>query len=409
MTIRNSRHIILRQHGIDYPTPANFNYLWSFGSLAGIFLAIQIVSGLFLAMHFTPHVAYAFYSVEHIMRDVNYGWLLRYIHSNGASFFFVVVYAHIGKGLYYHSYQRPYANLWRVGMIIFVLMMATAFMGYVLPWGQMSFWGATVITNLFTAVPYVGESIAIWLWGGFSVDNATLNRFFSFHFFLPFVIAAVVFLHLGLLHVAGSTNPSKLIDNPDKITFYPYFFLKDVFGLLVVLWFFSFFVFFAPNYLGHPDNYIQANPLSTPSHIVPEWYFLPFYAILRSIPDKLGGVLYMAGSILLLFYTPIRARRKRGELIINCSYPKVKPYTRFLFFMFVVWVFLLGWIGGQPVEYPFLQIGQFLTFLYFFYFILLKLLNSYEHSLLYKYLVNETVSVVFIEYLIANRLLLLWV
>ena len=399
----NSRHVILRQHAIGYPTPANFNYLWSFGSLGGVFLLIQIISGLFLSMHFVPHVFYAFYSIEHIMRDVNYGWLLRYIHSNGASFFFIMVYAHIGKGLYYHSYQRPYTNLWLAGMVIFVLMMATAFTGYVLPWGQMSFWGATVITNLFTAIPVLGKVIATWLWGGFSVDNPTLNRFFSLHFCLPFLIISVALQHLTILHVAGSTNPTKAIDNPDKITFYPYFFLKDVFGLLVILWVFSFFVFFAPNYLGHPDNYLFANPLVTPSHIVPEWYFLPFYAILRSIPDKLGGVMYMAGSILLLFYITIKPRSRMFDLIINCSYPKVKPFTRFLFFCFVVCTISLGWIGGQPVEYPFLQIGQFLTYLYFFYFIAVKILNSYEHFLIHKYLGMETLSLVFAEYLILHK------
>src|SRR5690348_2462391 len=297
----------------DYPTPKNLSYWWNFGSLAGVMLMIMIATGIFLAMQYTPSVDHAFDSVERIMRDVNYGWLMRYIHMNGASFFFIVVYIHMFRGLYYGSYKTPRELLWILGVVILLLMMATAFMGYVLPWGQMSFWGATVITNLFSAVPLVGQSIVTWLWGGFSVDNPTLNRFFSLHYLLPFVIFAVVFLHLVALHQFGSNNPVGIdITKKDKIPFHPYYTVKDGLGLAVFMLVFAFLLAYFPNTLGHPDNYIPANPLVTPPHIVPEWYFLPFYAMLRSItfnilwiiPAKLGGVMAMFGSILVLFLLP---------------------------------------------------------------------------------------------------------
>jgi quinol-cytochrome oxidoreductase complex cytochrome b subunit len=291
-------------HIIDYPTPSNLSYLWSFGSVAGLMLVIQIITGVLLAMHYTPHVDLAFISVEHIMRDVNYGWLIRYTHANGASFFFIVVYSHIFRGLYYGSYMHPREHLWCSGVIIFILMMATAFMGYVLPWGQMSFWGATVITKLFSAIPFIGDSIVQWLWGGFSVDNACLNRFFSLHFLLPFLIAGLVIVHLSLLHKDGSNNPLGIESQTDRVNFYPYFYVKDLLAFITLVLFFSFFIFYFPNDLGHPDNYIPANPMVTPAHIVPEWYFLPFYAILRSIPDKLGGVVAMGGALVVLLILP---------------------------------------------------------------------------------------------------------
>ena len=294
----------INSHIVDYPTPINLNYFWSFGSTAGICLVIQILTGVFLAMHYTPHVDLAFYSIEHIMRDVNNWWLIRYLHANGASMFFIVVYSHIFRGLYYGSFINPRGWLWASGVIIFLLMMATAFMGYVLPWGQMSFWGATVITNLFSAIPIVGASIVEWLWGGFSVSNATLNRFFSLHYLLPFLIAGLTIVHLSLLHKAGSNNPLGINKNIEAISFYPYFYVKDLLAFFLLLIMFSFFVFYYPNVLGHSDNYIEANALVTPAHIIPEWYFLPFYAILRSIPDKLGGVVAMVLAILILLFLP---------------------------------------------------------------------------------------------------------
>ena len=295
----------ISSHIIEYPTPLNLNYMWSFGSAAGICLVIQIVTGIFLAMHYTPHIDYAFSSIEHIMRDVNNGWLIRYLHANGASIFFIVVYCHIFRGLYYGSYTKPRGLLWGSGVVIFILMMATAFMGYVLPWGQMSFWGVTVITNLFSAIPFIGKSIVEWLWGGFSVDNATLNRFFSLHYLLPFLIAGMTIVHLALLHQHGSNNPLGVDTKVNKIPFYPYFYVKDLLSFFFLLWLFSLFVFFHPNAMGHPDNYIPADSLQTPAHIVPEWYFLPFYAILRAIPHKVGGVVFMGGSLVILFLLPL--------------------------------------------------------------------------------------------------------
>jgi len=349
---------IVDNHIIDYPSPINLSYAWSFGALAGICLVIQIVTGIFLAMHYTPHVDFAFSSVEHIMRDVNSGWLIRYMHANGASMFFIVVYSHIFRGLYYGSYMTPREHLWCSGVLIFLLMMATAFMGYVLPWGQMSFWGATVITNLFSAIPFVGPSIVDWLWGGFCVDNATLNRFFSLHFVLPFAIAGLVIAHIALLHKDGSNNPLGINSTTDKISFYPYFYVKDLFSLMCFILFFSIILFYFPNLLGHPDNYIPANPMSTPAHIVPEWYFLPFYAILRSIPDKLGGVAAMGGAIVILLFLPfINTSEVRSSAF--------RPIFRKSFWFFFANFLLLGWIGQEVVEHPYVLIGQIGTAFYF--------------------------------------------
>lgn len=373
---KNSLLAFIDSHIISYPTPINLNYMWSFGSTAGICLVIQIVTGIFLAMHYTPHIDYAFLSVEHIMTDVNNGWLIRYTHANGASMFFIVVYCHIFRGLYYGSYIYPRGLLWASGVIIFLLMMATAFMGYVLPWGQMSFWGATVITNLFSAIPLVGQSIVEWLWGGFSVSNATLNRFFSLHYLLPFVIAGLVLLHLSLLHKDGSNNPLGINTNVDYVPFYPYYYVKDLFAFFVFASVFAFFVFFYPNLLGHPDNYIPANPLVTPAHIVPEWYFLPFYAILRSIPDKLGGVVAMISAILVLLLLPV----------INTSEirsSKFRPIFAFFYWFLVADFVILGWIGQKPVESPYIEIGMAATVFYFvFLLILVPLIGIVEKTLI---------------------------
>lgn len=345
-------------HIINYPTPINLNYLWSFGSAAGIALVIQILTGIFLAMFYTPNIDLAFKSVEHIMRDINNGWLIRYLHANGASMFFIVVYCHIFRGLYFGSYIFPRDRLWISGIVLFLLMMATAFMGYVLPWGQMSFWGATVITNLFSAIPIVGKTIVEWLWGGFSVNNATLNRFLSLHYLLPFFIAAATIVHLSLLHKDGSNNPLGINLNVESISFYPYFYVKDLFSFLIFLILFSLFVFFSPNSLGHPDNYIVANSLVTPPHIVPEWYFLPFYAILRSIPNKLGGVIAMVSAILILILLPyINTSETRSS--------KFRPLFATLYWFFFSDFLLLGWLGQKPVEDPYIAIGLFTTVLYF--------------------------------------------
>jgi len=352
---------IVDSHLIDYPSPINLSYAWSFGSLAGICLVIQILTGIFLAMHYTPHIDLAFASVEHIMRDVNGGWLMRYMHANGASMFFIVVYCHIFRGLYYGSYMAPRELLWCSGVVIFLLMMATAFMGYVLPWGQMSFWGATVITNLFSVA---GQWVVDWLWGGFSVDNPTLNRFFSLHFLMPFLIAGMVLAHLALLHRDGSNNPLGIESSIDKISFYPYYYVKDLFSFMLFVVFFSVFLFYYPNLLGHPDNYIPANPMVTPHHIVPECYFLPFYAILRSIPDKLGGVLAMGGAIVILLFLPfINTSEVRSSTF--------RPIYRKLFWFIFADFLLLGWIGQEVVEYPFEQIGLAATVFYFLYFLVL--------------------------------------
>ena len=361
----------------SFPTPRNFNYFWNFGALAMVNLMIMIATGIFLAMHYTPHTAYAFDSVERIMRDVNFGWLIRYVHANGASMFFIVVYVHIWRGLYYGSYKAPRELLWMLGVVIFLLMMATAFMGYVLPWGQMSFWGATVITNLFSAFPIVGEWIVQLLWGGFSVDNPTLNRFFSLHYLLPFVIVGVVFLHVVALHITGSNNPLGIEPKgpQDTLPFHPYYTAKDSFGLVIYFIVFAGLVFFAPNYLGHPDNYIPADPLVTPAHIVPEWYFLPFYAILRAVPNKLGGVLLMFASIAVLFVlpwldsSPVRSMRFR-------------PIARIAFLLWTVAFFVLLYCGGMPAEEPYVTISRIATAYYFAYFlVILPLLGRMERPL----------------------------
>lgn len=356
---------IFNNHLVDYPSPVNVNYMWSIGSLAGICLAIQIISGVFLAMHYVPHIDHAFLSVEHIMRDVNNGWLFRYVHANGASMMFIALYIHMAKHLYYGSYMRPRHGLWITGVIIFLLTVITAFMGYVLPWGQMSFWGATVITNLFTAVPIIGKFIVSLLWGGFAVDNPTLNRFLSLHFLLPFVLAGLSILHLILLHTDGNNNPLGINSKFHFTFFYPYFYTKDLFALFAYLVMYMTFVFFFPNVLGDADNYIMANSLVTPTHIVPEWYLLPFYAILRSIPDKLGGVLTMGGAFVALVLLPFLTPR----LTIKSSV--FRPITRILFWFNSMNIMLLCWIGQQVVEYPFIEIGQISTFFYFFYFLIL--------------------------------------
>ncbi len=340
--------------GSGYPTPKNLSYWWNFGSLAGLVLVIQIATGIVLAMHYTPHVDMAFASVERIMRDVNFGWLIRYVHANGASAFFVVVYIHIFRGLYYGSYREPRELLWIIGVIILLCMMATAFMGYVLPWGQMSFWGATVITNLFSAVPLVGDAIVSWLWGGFSVDNPTLQRFYSLHYLLPFVIVGLVVLHIWALHRFGSNNPLGIDTKGDKdtIPFHPYYTVKDLFGMGVFFIIFFAFVFYAPNYLGHPDNYIPADPLVTPAHIVPEWYFLPFYAILRSItfdvlfiPAKLMGVILMFASILVLLILPWLDRSPVRSA-------KFRPIYKQVFWLLLVVTVILGIVGAKTPSDP---------------------------------------------------------
>ena len=366
-----------------YPTPKNLNYWWNFGSLAGITLVVMILSGIFLAMHYDPSAAHAFDSVEYIMRNVNYGWFMRYLHANGATMFFIVVYIHLFRGLYYGSYKSPRELLWILGVVILLLMMATAFMGYVLPWGQMSYWGATVITNLFSVFPF-GESIVEWLWGGFSVDSPTLNRFFVLHYLLPFFIVGVVMLHIMALHQHGSNNPLGIErkEPRDSIPFHPYYTVKDLFGLGVFGLVWSYFVFFNPNFFGEPDNYIPANPLVTPPHIVPEWYFLPFYAILRSIPNKLIGVLAMFGSVFVLFFIPWLDRSK----VRSATF---RPLYKWFFWSFVVDCFILGYVGANSPDYIHVHfggisnqvLGQFTTLLYFaFFFGALPLLGIFEKT-----------------------------
>jgi ubiquinol-cytochrome c reductase cytochrome b subunit len=362
---------------VAYPTPRNLNYWWTFGAILSMMLIVQILTGVVLVMHYTPHVSMAFNSVEHIMRDVNWGWFLRYAHANGASMFFVAVYVHMLRGLYYGSYKAPREVLWILGVIIFLLMMATAFMGYVLPWGQMSFWGATVITNLFSAIPLVGDAITTWLWGGYSVDNPTLNRFFSLHYLLPFMIAAVVALHVWALHVVGQNNPTGVeVKNIEKDTvpFTPYATLKDAFGMCAFLLFYSWFIFYVPNFLGHADNYIQANPQVTPAHIVPEWYFLPFYAILRAIPDKLGGVIAMFGSIAVLAFLPWLDTSK----VRSGTY---RPIFKVFFWFFVVCCVGLGYLGAMPAEGGYITAARILTFFYFAFFLFaLPALGFFEET-----------------------------
>ncbi|RST63752.1 cytochrome b [Candidatus Aquarickettsia rohweri] len=362
------------KHSADYRVPKNLNYAWNFGSLAGIALLLQIVTGLFLAMQYTPHVKMAFDSVENIMRNVNYGWLLRYTHAVGASMFFASIYIHIGRGLYYGSYKSPREMVWFFGIFIFVATMATAFMGYVLPWGQMSYWGANVITNLFSAVPFIGDDIVVWLWGGFSVDNPTLNRFFALHFLLPFVIVGLVIIHIVALHVHGSNNPTgvEIKSKKDSIPFHPYYTVKDFFGFGIFFMIYFYFVFFKPNVLGHPDNYIEANPLVTPAHIVPEWYFLPFYAILRSIPDKLGGVIAMFGAILILFALSWLDSCK----VKSANY---RPLFRIFTYLFFINFLILGYLGGEVAEEPYITFSQISTIWYFVHLlVILPLLAKFE-------------------------------
>ena len=367
---------VFNNHAINYPTPINLHYAWNFGFLSLICLFIQILSGIFLAMHYSPSIDLAFASVEHIMRDVNFGWLLRYIHSNGASVFFMVVYIHILRSLYYGSYTSPRHIVWMFGVIIFLLMIITAFVGYVLPWGQMSLWGATVITNLLTVIPVAGNLIVEWIWGGFSVDNPTLNRFFSFHYLLPFILIGLSIIHIATLHQDGSGNPLGIDSKIDKIAFYPYFVIKDFLSLVLFILFFSVFIYFSPNLLGHPDNYVEANAMITPIHIVPEWYFLPFYAILRSIPDKLWGVIMMLSSILVLLCLPlIHSTEIRSS--------RFRPLYKFTYWLIVSCCLVLGWIGEMPVEAPYILIGQIASIYYFFHFlIILPILGKLETFLL---------------------------
>nr|WRI60639.1 cytochrome b [Hylomys vorax] len=341
---------------IDLPAPSNISSWWNFGSLLGLCLIIQILTGLFLAMHYTSDTTTAFSSVTHICRDVNYGWLIRYLHANGASMFFICLFIHIGRGLYYGSFLM--LETWNIGVILLLSVMATAFMGYVLPWGQMSFWGATVITNLLSAIPYIGTDLVQWIWGGFSVDKATLTRFFAFHFILPFIILALAMIHLLFLHETGSNNPSGLNSDSDKIPFHPYYTYKDILGGMFLTLLFLILVLFFPDLLGDPDNYTPANPLNTPPHIKPEWYFLFAYAILRSIPNKLGGVVALILSILILMLTPLLHTAKQRSMMF-------RPISQCLFWLLVADLLTLTWIGGQPVEYPFILIGQLASIMYF--------------------------------------------
>ena len=365
---------LMRGSFVDFPTPKNLNYWWTFGGILFFVLIAQILTGIVLVMHYTPSTDAAFDSVEHIMRDVNFGWLLRYLHSNGASMFFIAVYIHIFRGLYYGSYKAPREISWILGVIIFLIMMATAFMGYVLPWGQMSFWGATVITNLFSALPLVGETIVTWLWGGFAVDNPTLNRFFSLHYLLPFMIFGVVILHVWAFHTTGNNNPTGIQpkSKQDTLPFHPYYTMKDLFAIVVFMIFFAWFVFYTPNYMGHPDNYIEANPLVTPAHIVPEWYFLPFYAILRAVPDKLGGVIAMFGAIAVLFVLPWLDTSK----IRSGTY---RPLFKQFFWIFAANCVALGYLGAMPAEGWYVIFSRIFTIYYFAHFlVILPLLGFLE-------------------------------
>nr|ADW41323.1 cytochrome b [Drosophila littoralis] len=358
---------------VDLPAPINISSWWNFGSLLGLCLIIQILTGLFLAMHYTADVNLAFNSVNHICRDVNYGWLLRTMHANGASFFFICIYLHVGRGIYYGSYL--FTPTWMIGVIILFLVMGTAFMGYVLPWGQMSFWGATVITNLLSAVPYLGIDLVQWVWGGFAVDNATLTRFFTFHFILPFIVLAMTMIHLLFLHQTGSNNPIGLNSNSDKIPFHPYFTYKDIVGFIIMIFLLISLILINPNLLGDPDNFIPANPLVTPAHIQPEWYFLFAYAILRSIPNKLGGVIALVLSIAILMILPFYSLSKFRGI-------QFYPINQILFWIMVVTVILLTWIGARPVEEPYVLIGQILTVIYFLYYLVNPLVNKWWDNLL---------------------------
>nr|YP_010167005.1 cytochrome b [Arctia plantaginis]QRW36447.1 cytochrome b [Arctia plantaginis] len=374
--LRKTHPIIKILNGslIDLPSPSNISYWWNFGSLLAFCLIIQILTGLFLTMYYTANIELAFYSVNYICRNVNYGWLIRTLHANGASFFFICIYLHIGRGIYYESFNLKYT--WMIGVIILFLLMATAFMGYVLPWGQMSFWGATVITNLLSAIPYLGSTLVNWIWGGFAVDNATLTRFYTFHFLLPFIILMMTMIHLLFLHQTGSNNPLGLNSNYDKIPFHPFFTYKDLIGAIIMLFMLTMLTLTNPYLLGDPDNFIPANPLVTPVHIQPEWYFLFAYAILRSIPNKLGGVIALIMSILILIILPFTFNKKIQGI-------QFYPINQILFWSLVIMIILLTWIGARPVEAPYIFTGQLLTFFYFSYFIINPLTNKYWDNLIF--------------------------
>nr|AMP43714.1 cytochrome b [Dialysis sp. KW-2016] len=371
--LKNPLLKIMNNALIDLPAPLNISSWWNFGSMLGLCLMLQVMTGMFLAMHYTPDITMAFNSIIHICRDVNYGWLLRTLHANGASFFFICIYLHIGRGIYYMSYM--YKNTWMIGVIMLFSIMGTAFMGYVLPWGQMSFWGATVITNLMSAIPYLGMTMVQWLWGGFAVDNATLTRFFTFHFLLPFIVMALTAIHLLFLHQTGSNNPLGINSNIDKIPFHPYFSFKDIAGFIIILMALIFLTLSNPYILGDPDNFIPANPLVTPIHIQPEWYFLFAYAILRSIPNKLGGVIALVLSIAILMILPFYQLK---NFLGNQFY----PINQIMFWIMVSTIILLTWIGARPVEEPYIIIGQVLTIMYFLYYLLNPLINLWWDNLL---------------------------
>lgn len=375
---RNILLDMIKNHTITYPTPITFLYAWGIGSLLGLFLVLQILSGVFLAMHYTPHIDYAFWSVEHIMRDVPNGWFVRYAHSNGSSILFILLYAHIAKGLFYQSYKAPREFVWISGVVIFILMSLIAFLGYTLPWGQMSFWGATVITNIITAVPVIGEYIVVWIWGGFAINNATLNRFFSLHYVLSFVAVGLVIIHLVLLHEAGSSSGLGLDVRNEVSRFTPYFILKDTFGFLVALIFFLIIICFFPNFFGHPDNYIPASAIATPAHIVPEWYFLPFYSMLKSCPSKLGGAVFMIGAMISLAFLPWLDRS-------ILTYYKFKFFHASSFMVFLLVVFLLGWLGSQSVSDNTMFLNQMLTVYYFLHlFVIIPALSTVELQTFYE-------------------------